>query len=171
VETCAADAVCGDILKGLPAAFVAFVIGCIAARIAYNQYLVAQAKLKLDLFDKRRAVFVKILDIVIEIEDKKTLRFTSGVRTPFAELHPDVEFLFGPELKVYIQEMSSRWRELWLLAHESMNIIGSAPDPHDKHRKPTGNYTADQLMAYFAVQATRGVVEKFSPYLNFQHWK
>ena len=48
-----------DLMKGLPAAFVTLVIGLIAAGIAYRQYRIARAKFKLDLFEKRHAVFLE----------------------------------------------------------------------------------------------------------------
>jgi hypothetical protein len=48
-----------DLAKGLPAAVVTLVIGLIAAGIAYRQYRIARAKFKLDLFEKRHAVFLE----------------------------------------------------------------------------------------------------------------
>jgi hypothetical protein len=48
-------------VKGLPAAFVTLVIGLIAAGIAFRQYRIARAKFKLDLFDRRHAVFLLVL--------------------------------------------------------------------------------------------------------------
>lgn len=45
-----------ELLKGVPAAFVALIVGLIAPGIAHRQYHIARAKLKLDLFDKRYAI-------------------------------------------------------------------------------------------------------------------
>ncbi|MCD6026117.1 MAG: hypothetical protein K0R08_636 [Solimicrobium sp.] len=46
-----------ELAKGLPAAFVALIVGGIAAGIAWRQYGAAKAKLKFDLFDRRCSNF------------------------------------------------------------------------------------------------------------------
>ncbi len=74
-------AINSDLIKGLPAAFVAFVIGAIAARIAYNQYLVAKAKLSLDLFEKRFPIFQKVWEIVSDVGFKGKV-VMSNLATP-----------------------------------------------------------------------------------------
>lgn len=57
-EDCGAPREVGaDFDSRLPTAFVALVIGLVAAAIAAPQAQVASAKLKLDLFDKRLKVF------------------------------------------------------------------------------------------------------------------
>jgi biopolymer transport protein ExbB/TolQ len=47
-----------EIAKGIPAAFITLVIGCIAAGIAYRQYKVAHARFMLDLFEKRHGIYL-----------------------------------------------------------------------------------------------------------------
>ena len=50
---CCPGTICFEWMKGMPAAVIAVAGVIITATIAYRQYAVAKAKLKLDLFDKR----------------------------------------------------------------------------------------------------------------------
>jgi hypothetical protein len=53
MDCCVQGSIRFEIMKGVPAAFVALVIGLVATGIAWRQFKVAQAKLKLDLFERR----------------------------------------------------------------------------------------------------------------------
>ena len=49
--------VCIALIQGIPAALVTLTVGIVGGLIAYHQSAVAQAKLKLDLFEKRYPIF------------------------------------------------------------------------------------------------------------------
>ena len=65
-----------EIAKGLLAAFVALVNGLIAAGIAWQRWRVARAKLKLDLFDRRLAIFRCGAATLIREHRRSPLSFT-----------------------------------------------------------------------------------------------
>jgi hypothetical protein len=97
-----------DILKGLPAAFVALVIGMIAAAIAARQYLVARAKLNLDLFQRRYALYEGLRMFLsshfTEMSGTKAdMRFLNSVHEAY--------FLFGPEIGGYMERIADETGE------------------------------------------------------------
>jgi hypothetical protein len=149
---CVNGTLCFELAKGIPAAFVAFVIGCIAARVAYNQYLVAQAKLKLDLFYKRRAVFQKINDAVAQIAERAVI--PPGQVIPyqvFVAATPDVEFLFDADVRDYLYQ-----------------LLNAAAAQHS----PTATAQDKQkLHSYFSDQYNGEVLRIFFPYLSLEKWK
>jgi hypothetical protein len=59
MDTICADSLWRELLKGIPSVFVTLVIGGIAAYIAYRQYKISHAKLKLDLFEKRYEIICR----------------------------------------------------------------------------------------------------------------
>jgi hypothetical protein len=76
VTSGAQGSICFEMVKGLPAAFVALVIGAIAAGIAWRQYQVAKARLKLDLFDKRHPIYQQTWEILSEVVINGTTIFS-----------------------------------------------------------------------------------------------
>jgi hypothetical protein len=152
-----------DLIKGAPAAFVAFVIGCIAARIAYNQYLVSKAKLNLDLFGQRFPIFQKTWQIVSDVGIKGKVEQMSGLATPFNNFRPQARFLFGKEIEKYLNLISSKYIDLEAAATETNALQG---------QERTDNIAeCRDLKDWFYKQATHGLQEKFAPYLDFEKWK
>src|ERR1700722_14950247 len=91
-----------ELVKGLPAAFVTLIIGASAAGIAYRQYEVARAKLKLDLFEKRYAIFQQTWEILSGVVRNGTRAENYGLATPFNNFLPQAAFLFGEPIKRYL---------------------------------------------------------------------
>ena len=150
----------GDLLKGLPAAFVALIIGLIAAGIAWRQYQTAKAKLKLDLFEKRYAIFEQVwgcLSAVVqgELEDHPS--------TAFSNIIPQTGFLFGSDIQAYLKDIVAKRIDLKMIeskARANSNVV---------LQEDIGNRLA--LMQWFADEATTGCKAKFAPWLDFQNWK
>src|ERR1700730_2938705 len=113
---CVQGSICFEMMKGVPAAFVTLFIGAIAARITFNQFLVARAKLKLDLFEKRINVLHKTWDDVADGVVRGTITTTSTEEDEFTSrfIHyrPDAAFLFGKDIDAYMEELSKKWNEL-----------------------------------------------------------
>lgn len=149
------------IAPGIPAALVALVIGAAAAFIAWNQYRVAHAKLSLDLFDKRFAIFEQTWKILSITSQRGTRESSFGLATPFNNFLPQARFLFGNEVSAYLDTASSNWSELFGLEGEDM-----AADDRLKniHRRT-------ELRAWFFEEASRGCKRVFDPYLSFEEWK
>jgi hypothetical protein len=157
---CEQGSLCFEMAKGLPAAFVAFVIGGIAAYIAWRQHETAKAKLKLDLFDKRFAVFEqtwKFLSETIQSASELTLN------SDFTNVIPQASFLFGPDVETYLRDISSKRTDLWVI-YAKMKSSGDVMVPEDISRHT-------ELMAWFHDEASKGAKQVFTPWLNFHDWK
>jgi hypothetical protein len=163
MDSCVTGSICFEMMKGVPAAFVTLIIGGIAGLITYRQYKVAQAKLKLDLFERRYAIFRKVWKIV-----SVTWRFGArqpkfrGVglgSTPFNNFRPEAVFLFGKGMEAYIDELVKKWLDYH--AHEGLREEEAAKNAEQ----------GKALQDYFFEQADHGVKDRFSPFLDFANWK
>jgi hypothetical protein len=133
------------------------IIALAVAWIALNQYRVAKAKLKLDLFDRRYAVFRKVWETLTPIAMNGASTLEDGLYTPFNNILPDTEFLFGKDMYDYVAELASKWS--LLMALEKMED------------RPTSR-PADikNLKEWFHEQASSGAKAKFTKYLDFEKW-
>ncbi len=107
---CIPGTICFEWMKGMPAAIIAVAGVLITGFIAYRQYAVAKAKLKLDLFDKRYAIYQEIWEILSGVVINGTKR--NGLYTPFNNLRPKVRYLFGTKIAEYVDQMATNWTRL-----------------------------------------------------------
>jgi len=148
------------LVKVLPTAIVALVVGAIAAGVAFRQYRVAEAKLKLDLFDKRYAIFLETWTILSEVVMKGTREKNWGLATPFNNFMPQASFLFGADVADYLSAASKRWTDLRAFEAEgSTNLT------------PAQMAQTAELKAWFFRQADVGCKELFGRYLSFERWR
>jgi hypothetical protein len=155
MDSCAQGSICFELLPGLHADFVTLIIGTIAARITYNQFTVA--KLKLDLFERRYAIFHKTWAILSDVVIKGTREDHHGLSTPFNVFLPEAAFLYGSEIFDYLCDLSEKWNELRGLEGEK-NTAANIP-------------RTTELTQWFFDEATIGAKEKFGKYLDFANWK
>lgn len=148
---------CLEWIKVISPAVVALVIGLIAAGIAWRQYRVAQAKLKLDLFDKRIDVFNVVWQFLSAAVMQEDLHPLSG----YSNVIPKARFLFGRDMAAYLEDASKRHTELWVLKKKIAN--GNAT--HQEIDR-----VAD-LSNWFYAQASTIVKARFAPYLDFERWR
>jgi len=128
-------------LSGVPAAFVAFTIGSIAAYIAYQQWKVARARLDLDLFEQRYALFESLWAFVSADADD-----AEDAARELKRAVPKFYFLFGPEIGIYVEEVLAK------------GIPQQDPaKPLSKRPAPTVNEAND-------------VRKRFGRYLDFKEW-
>ncbi|MES1190137.1 MAG: hypothetical protein ABUS47_03545 [Steroidobacter sp.] len=160
---CLQGTICFELIKGLPAAFVTLIIGFIAALIAWRQYRVAAAKLKLDLFDKRYLIFQKTWEIFSEVVRDGTRAKSYGLATPFNNFLPQAAFLFGTDIYTYLDQASKNWTELRGLEAEETAVTGS-----DKSENIA---RASELRQWFHDEASEGAKRTFEKYLSFERWK
>jgi hypothetical protein len=159
---CAQGSICFELVKGLPAVIVTLIIGAIAAGIAFRQYKVAKAKLKLDLFEKRYAIFHQTWEILSEVARNGTREKKHGLATPFNNFLPEAAFLFGKPIERYLDEVSTKWTQLYGLEAER---DGTGIDRSANIAK------ASELQGWFFEQASRGARSQFGRYLDFENWK
>jgi len=130
-------------LSGVPAAFVALTIGSIAAYIAYQQWKVARAKLDLDLFEQRYALF-ELLWAFVSVRTDDSENVQQAVNA-LKHAVPKFYFLFGPEIGSYVEEVLAK------------GVSQDPAKPLSRHPLPTANEAND-------------VRERFRRYLDFKEW-
>jgi hypothetical protein len=152
-----------ELAKGLPAAFVALVIGLSAAGIAWRQAQIAGAKLKLELFEQRYAIFLAVWRAVSApgIEAVNLDEEVTGI----ANMPSRAAFLFGWPVGRYVREVRdnlARYRDLG----PGGNAMRGADD--DAKLRQSERST---LRAWFALEAAGNCHERFKPFLDFSQWK
>lgn len=147
-----------EFAKGLPAAFVALVIGVIAAWIAFQQWRVARAKLNLDLFERRLSIY--------RATDKYLLESLSGGPQGFLdsiEGFDDASFLFGSEVTGYLREVLTMRHELRDIDTRAQANSGMV-QPHEIGRH--------QQISQWLIDQRKGACRVvFAQYLDFGRWR
>lgn len=152
------DAVVLELVKGLPTALVASV----AVYVAWRQYETARAKVKLDLFDRRYAVFEETWKHLSAISTN-SISLHDSLRMPFDNLRTSAGFLFDDEIADYLEKIRSSRVELGMIERRTKtngNVL--LPEDIDRH-------TA--LQTWFLDQAADGVKKKFKPWLGLEELK
>lgn len=149
------------LLPGLPAAIVALVVAMVGWRIAQHQTAIAQAKLKLDLFEKRFPIFQQTWEIMSEVAREGTRTKNWGLGTPFNNFAPQAAFLFGREIEAYLSEAATNWIDLNTIEAEN-------EDPAARARNAARRR---ELKQWFHNEASTGLKERFGRYLDFERWR
>ena len=143
-----------QIIQGLGPLAIAAMVGY----VAYRQWRTARDRLRFDLFEKRYVIYERIQTIIIAAlsahppNSEEILDFYRGTR--------GVEFLFGPEIEIYLGELrDSLGRLAGLQRHLA---LGQTQDP---------NYTVDlnevhEMKLYFERQLMIVMRAKFIRYLS-----
>lgn len=144
-----------EMLKGLPAAVITLVIGTIAAYIAWQQWRVSQAKLNLDLFQRRLEIF--------ELTWGALSRAHLHVRDPekdlqFSNRRPEARFLFGVEVADYMSEIVKKQITLDMLLKISQ-------------RSGADDQQILALTQWFGDHAQENCKRVFGAYLDFSKWR
>ncbi|VVE46040.1 hypothetical protein [Pandoraea terrigena] len=152
-----------EIAKGLPAAFVAAVVAGIAAYIAYRQFRVAQAKLKLDLFERRYSIFEMVWGFTSGLAQGNIPDWGGEKWVAFTNRRPEIAFLFGRDISEYCDEINKKANELKVIDARIKRNGGVLP--------PECVGANLELQKWFFEQASTGVRQAFGAYLNFEEWK
>ena len=146
-----------QVLKDFSPALITLVIGGIAAYIACHQYHVARAKLKLDLFEKRYAIFEETWKFLSGVVQGENIR--QPAIHPIMNLAPQASFLFGKDIEEYISRAHSKRSELASLEREIQLGNNEAIERNT------------QLMEWFVNESISCVKAAFGPYLDFAKWR
>lgn len=134
-----------ELIKGIPTALATLTIGGVAAYIAYRQYLVAHAKFRLDLFEKRYAVYQATVRIVSLIAANHVAsHYGRNDVTQFRQETSAATFLFDDEVASFIEEVARK-------AELSTN------------GNPVNVIWADKELAKIA--------DRFRPYMTMGDWR
>ena len=129
------------------------------AYVAWRQWRTAREKLVLDLFEKRLAVYEKVMEAAQKVRGPGR----PADNEPFRLLHSaraEAEFLFGPEISEYIRQLIEHTANLGL-AHTMMEAQrqGQSADGRDYPQ-----LAHDTLLAI--VQAETTMPRLLRPYLS-----
>lgn len=149
-----------ELIKGLPAALISLVLGSVALLVQRHQANVATAKLNLDLFERRYKIFETTWAELSSAVQNESVQISNP---SFTNLFPSAEFLFGREIRAYMEEISKKCTNLWTIQQRTranQNIV-----PQDLINEQT------DLLNWFAKQASEGCCSRFGTYLNFSTWR
>jgi hypothetical protein len=153
--------VCMALVQGIPAALVTLTVGIVGGFIAHHQAAVAQAKLKLDLFEKRYPIFQETWEIMSEVVREGTRKKNYGLGNPFSNFMPRARFLFGQDVEAYLSDAVRKWVDLNAFEAEAV-------DPGARAQNAA---KVAELKHWFFEQASTGVKQLFGPYLDFERWR
>jgi hypothetical protein len=152
---------CWSLLVWYSQGLLAPVIAGIAVYIAMKQWKTAAHKAKLDLFDRRFRTFQAIRDILGMMytkvsDDRKLYELLSQTR--------DAEFLFGMEVKDYIESVWRHASNLSDTAKQLGEILDTAP-PSTRQR--LAQIESEEVRWAFA--ETRIIADKFKKHLDLSN--
>lgn len=136
------------------------VVACFGAWIAYQQWITARDKLRLDLYDRRLAVYQvarETLGIVFTEGDLKR-----DDETAYLQGTVRARWLFGKEIEAYL--MKEFWPQLADLHCTVSELDGLAPGPE---RTKLAKKKEEQRKWFYAQEDRMDKL--FFPYLGFEH--
>lgn len=150
-----------DLVKGIPAAFVTLVIGLIAGGIAYRQYRIARAKFKLDLFEKRHAVFLETWAFLSKFFEPDW--FDGRDILVFRQHVASARFLFGPKIADFVKTVEQK------ALKRGDAYIATRKAATEKERT-SAKKEIDEITVW-AQQEVRTIADRFAPYLDLSKWR
>ena len=147
-----------SILQGLLTPLIAI----IATYIAWQQWKGNQLKLKLDRYDRRLRVYQEVVKMLRNCSNGELREF--AVIVDFGASTAEADFLFGPEIRQYIDEISSRAAKLRSSNVQYKDFTQPVPAGYDhekvvKEMSVQTNWFVEQLITFIAR-------DKFGRYLN-----
>ena len=142
-------------------AILTIIIGGLVAFVAYSQFILARDKFKLDLFEKRFAIYKGVQSFLTDImkEAKVTIERLFQYR---AETQ-DSMFLFDGKIAEYLKEIDEK----------ALNLYAIALERSDMPKGDQGSSLAkeeSELLRWLISQLPK-LKDIFSPYLKFKTWK
>ena len=147
-------------IAALSTAFLTLLIAIIATYIAWQQWKTNRQKLNLDRYERRLRVYEevrKILSIIVRDANASTedlLKFRTSVS--------EADFLFGPEIPKYIDEIYRRGLNLRRWHQEYRDYTQEQPEGYD-HKKVVDEMHHELV---WLTQQFDPAKEKFRQYLD-----
>ena len=136
------------------------VIAVITTYIAWQQWKTNRQKLNLDRYDRRLRIYqevIRILSIILRDAKASTedlLKFRTSVS--------EADFLFGPEIPKFIDEVYSHGLKLWRWNQEYRDHTKEAPKNYD-HKKVVDEMHKELT---WLTEQFEPAKEKFKKYLD-----
>jgi len=151
-----------DIAK-LSSALLTPLIAVVATYIAWQQWKANRQKLVMDRYDRRLRIYEevrKILSIILRDAKASTddlLKFRTSVS--------EADFLFGPEIMAYIDEIYKHGLSLWRWNQEYRDYRQETPKGYD-HAKVVDEMHKELT---WLTEQFEPAKEKFRKYLDISH--
>ncbi len=139
------------------------IISCLVAFVAWQQWQVAQNKLRLDLFDRRYKVFEAARKFVSQIisngkfNDRDLMEFNVGTS--------DTKFLFGSDVVGYLEKLRENAIDI---RHHQKLYENLAPGSDRSYHVEAEH---DQLLWFTRQFECHVMTNTFAPYLDFSYVK
>lgn len=140
-------------------ALLAPTIALAVSFIAYRQWRTAHSKIVLDLFEKRLEVYQKVRQAVSVVNT--TGKISREAEVNLLEAINASEFLFGNDVRKYLDEMWTRF--LKLNAANSMLKDGPTPEVRRTNAEAQSRLFSDITMFYYEGS------DIFAPYMRMEH--
>jgi hypothetical protein len=152
-----------QILQGL----LTPVIAIITTYIAWKQWRGNKQKLKMDGYERRLHVYQEVVKMLKQCANGEIREFS--IILEFGAATAEADFLFGPEIREYLDEISTRAAKLRSANVQYRDFKQTVPEnyDHEKIVNEIGIQTAwfvEQLVGFLAKN-------KFGQYLNISEVK
>lgn len=138
-------------------------IAVVTAYIAWQQWKINRQKLNLDLYDRRLKVYEEVRQILsIILRDAKA---SYDDLMKFYRAVSEADFLFGPEISEYIEEIYQRGVQLQYWNGEYRDYTQLKPEGYD-HKKICDGMHAELMWMTHQFEPAK---EKFKKYLTIEH--
>lgn len=139
-------------------------IAIIVAYIACQQYKTNKLKLKFELFNKRFSIYKEVLNLldIVKTKGKPEMKDISRFQSSVTE----ADFLFGPEIREYLNGLGDHGGELWA-GQEEYRYFNQQGMPDHDHGEVVARITTEKR--WFLQQYSNNYElarEKFDKYLN-----
>ncbi|TDU69334.1 hypothetical protein EI77_02987 [Prosthecobacter fusiformis] len=154
---------CADLLLKFIQVLATTSIGVATGIIAYHQFRLARHKLKADLFDKRLQVFFATREYLNSILGSGKIDGSALFQFYLAVSH--AEFLFGPEIKDYLQDLDKRGHALKTAFDSGKGSDLPAGDPRKLEAIGLENQIFESMVGEIGT-----LRKKFTPYLDIYNF-
>ena len=137
-------------------------IAIVTAYIAWQQWKINKQKLSLDLYDRRLKVYEEVRQILsIILRDAKA---SYDDLLKFYRTSSEADFLFGPDIQAYIDEIYQHGVQLQRWNSEYRDYTQQIPDGYDHEKVCDGMHS--ELM--WLTKQFEPAKEKFKVYLTIE---
>jgi hypothetical protein len=140
---------------------ITVIIGVCVTVVAYQQYRLGKEKLKLDLFEKRFAVYKGVQIFLTHVMSEAKVDLQKFFE--FRGATQDAVFLFESDIPDFIKQIDKKALELKTVSEKRRDL----PRGEEKSRLVQQE---SKLLEWLIDQLPR-LKEAFSPYLKFKVWR
>lgn len=144
-------------------AFLTPLIAIIATYIAWQQWRTNQLKLHLDRYDRRLKVYEEVRQILSIIGRDAKASYDDLLK--FKRAVSEADFLFGPDIPAYIEEIYQRGVKLQYWSDEYRDYTQSKPDGYD-HQKVCDGMHSELI---WLMEQFEPAKQQFKKYLDISH--